>query len=215
LGAIAHAPKVLPFDPASDEFGGPDSDKIMSSVVWEPDDGGGPGSRAGAQSCWIRPEGNFFLLDFAEDDPAAGTFGWDMQVILNAAGFPKVSYRDPGDPDNPFGASVEEVLGSDLGGATPAPIAVRFQGARAVKSIDDLCALDPTDPAGPILPASVTGWVRHPAELNAYFDYLPPAEAAALRPNLVRFAVIFDRGTLLVPGLIHAITDLEIRATPD
>ena len=51
------------------------------------------------------------------------------------------SYRDANDPDNPFGGSAESLFGSDLGGVNPAPVLVRFQGARLDGSLEDLCDL--------------------------------------------------------------------------
>ena len=51
-----------------------------------------PETYTAAVSCWIRPEGNFFALNFRQDgaiDPTS--LGWDMEVL----------YKPINDPDNP------------------------------------------------------------------------------------------------------------------
>jgi len=214
LNPLVEAPKLLPFSTTSQEFGGPDSDVIFSAAAWSIKNVG-PSALSGATSCWIRPEGNFFELQFLEDDLVAGTYGWDMKAVINFPGLQPVSWRDADDPNNPFGVSLEDLIGTDLGGPNKSPVVVRFQGARAVKPLNGPCTVNLEDPLGPVLPESVTGWVRHPAELNGYFDYLPNGEGAKLRPNMIRYQVIFDRSTGLAPGVFQGITDLRIRAQPD
>jgi len=212
VDALVEAPKLLPFQPGTPTYGGPDSDVIFGTGAWTIASSG-PAARSGATSCWIRPQGNFFELEFRAD--GANDLGWDMQVLVNATGVPPISWRDADDPNNPFGVSLEQLLGSDLGGPSASPIAVRFQGARAVKEFADPCTLNAFDPLGAVLPDSITGWVRHPAELNDYFSYLPNGEGAKLRSNMIRFQVVFDRGTGLVPGALLGIGGLGIRAQPD
>ncbi|TAJ03073.1 MAG: hypothetical protein EPO68_17710 [Planctomycetota bacterium] len=211
------AAKVAPYEPSQPTYGGADSDLILSTGLF-----GtkfiGPTAYSGAQSCWLRPDGNYFLLEFAEDDfggpgTADDEYGWSIDVATNVPGFPLLAWREPlallG------GISLEDFLGSDLKGATKSPVVVRFQGARAVKSTDNLCSIDATDPNGPVLPESVTGWVRHPAELNEYFSYLTAGEAAKLRSNMIRFQIVFDRTTGFYPNLFFGVTNLKVRATPN
>ena len=64
---------------------------------------------------------------------------------------------------------------------------------------------------------SLTPWVRHPAELNTYWDLalpMDPALAAARKPNRVRYQVIFDRGAPY-GDVIEGLTHLGIRADLD
>jgi hypothetical protein len=214
LDPLGEAPKMTPFEPATTTYGGPDSDKILSIDLWDATTDG-PGGFSGAQSCWLTASGNVFTLDFAEDEIVGGALelGWDVALIVNVPGYEHTSWRTP--LPEIGGLSLELLLGSDLNGATPSPFIVRFQGARAVKALNDPCGVDVTDPTGPILPESVTGWVRHPAELNTYFDFLGPAQATKLRPNLFRFAILFDKSQGFYPGPIAGATDLQVRATPD
>lgn len=214
LDPLLEAAKFLPYQPSTPTYGGADSDVIFSTAAWTIANSG-PAARSGATSCWIRPQGNFFELEFRADGPGPGDLGWDMQVLVNAAGLPPISWRDADDPNNPFGLSLEQLFGSDLGGTAASPIAVRFQGARAVKEFADPCTLNAFDPLGAVLPGSLTGWVRHPAELNDYYSYLPNGEGGKLRPNMIRFQVVFDRNTGLTPGALLGISGLGIRAQPD
>lgn len=160
----------------------------------------GPGSRSGVQSCWFRPEGNFFLLDFQEDD--GETLGWDLKILPNPPSLGAQSYRGENDF---FGVSLETLLGNELG---VSPLVVRFQGARSVKQVDDLCDVDLAGPNSPILAGSVTGWVEHPAELNDYFG------DPALASNMVRFEIIFDRSKPFF-GALTGITELTIETLPN
>lgn len=211
------AAKVAPYEPSTPTYGGADSDIILSSGLFA-SKFVGPTGYSGAQSCWLRPEGNFFLLEFAEDDfggpgTADDIYGWSLDVATNVPGFPLIAWREP--QALLGGVSLEDFLGSDLKGVTKSPVVVRFQGARAVEATDSPCAIDVTDQNGPVLPESVTGWVRHPAELNGYFDYLTPGEAAKLRSNMVRFQIVFDRTTGFYPNLFFGVTNLKILATPN
>jgi hypothetical protein len=160
----------------------------------------GPGLLSGAQSCWIRPEGNFFLLEFEADD--GDTLGWDLDFLPNPPSLGVQSYR--GDNDL-FGSSIESILGTELGAA---PLVVRFQGARAVKQIDDLCDVDLGGDDSPIAPGSLTGWVEHPALLNGYFAN------PNLAPNMVRFQILFDRSNPFFGGLT-GITGLTLSVRPN
>ena len=190
------AEKILP-DPEELATLGATPQDILSIGGW-PLDAAGPGARSGARSCWMRPEGVYFLLRFLEDE--GDELGWDMRVVLD--GFGEVSYRG----DNPvFGESLEDTFGSELGAA---PVLVRFQGARTLVDPLDLCAVELHGADAEIFPGSLTGWVEHPAELNDYFS------DPSLRPNLVRYQVVFDRSDEdFGPAL--EITELRIEVQPE
>lgn len=214
------AKKITPYNPLPGSVsGGPESTVVLSTGAL-PQGLSGPEGRSGAQSCWIVPDGNFFVLDFAEDDfsdPQNPVLGWDVDVIMTLPGFQPFSFRDMNDPNNPFGVSPEAFLGTDLGGATPGGLVVRFQGVHSTKAIDDVCNVDLTDPDGPVDINSLTPWVRHPADLNDYWnDALPgqPELSAKRRPNMIRFQVIFD-GDAPLSGLVAGVTNLRIQGSPD
>ena len=61
----------------------------------------------------------------------------------------------------------------------------------------------------------MTGWVRHPDELNTYFDFMGAEQAAKLVPNTVRFQVIFDASSAFLPETILGISHFEISVQPD
>jgi len=162
---------------------------------------------SGAQSCWFKPEGSFFLLEFLEDEVDAGTGevlvpGFDLRVLPLPLTLGEQSFRGPNDL---FTQSLEELLGTELGSA---PFVVRFQGARAVKQINDPCTVELEGPGADIELGSLTGWVKHPAELNAYY------EDPSLRPNMFRFQIVFDR-TQPAAGVIAGITEVTVRVLPD
>ena len=214
LAANLEAPKIEPFDPAE-----PLSPEILSVGLF-PVKTEGPSALSGAQSCWLRPPVGALEWTFLPDDlgdPASPVLGWDVQIVLNAPGLPALSYRDPngafGGPGAPL--SIEQLVGSDLLGPNPAPLAIRFQGVRTAGKIPDLCDVDLDPAAGQVVPESLTGWVRHPAELSTFWDPLGPAIAAERRPDRIRFAVVFDNRTALFPGGVLGITDLFIWAQPE
>ncbi len=169
----------------------------------------GPSGRNGSQSCWIKPEGNFFILNFLDDNdpdlPPTTTLGWDMLLELADSGpfMGQVSYRG----DNPFfpGVSLEAALGNDL---DKAPMVVRFQGARAIVDIDDFCDVTLEGPNAQVFPGSLTGWVKHPSELNSYFA------DPALRPNMFRYAIIYDT-TEPEFEFFKSVTEITINTLPD
>lgn len=181
-----------------------------------------PSSISGSSSCWIRPEGNFFSLEFSEDDEDPNTgdptkMGWNMDVIWVADPLNPVEELVPFRGANGvFANSFETEFGKFFGpfnGSDAAPIVVRFQGARAVGDFDR-CDFDINDPNSGIEPGSLTPWVDHPFLLNEF----SPA------PNMIRFVVLFD-GTVDAdnndePGLIltdniRGVTALEIKAFAD
>jgi len=96
-------------------------------------------------------------------------------------------------------------------------VEVRFQGVRAIGDITNFCevALEEGSPDIQVIPESLTGWVRHPVELNTYWDVLGPQEAAKRQPNMVRFQVIFDSTNALVPEVIAGVSEIFIAAQPD
>lgn len=168
-----------------------------------------PGSFSGAQSCWIRPQGGFFAMTYEPD--ASGTVGWDMDLILDlGAGPVTLPYRAPnGVMMNSFEQFWGQLLDRELqGGQVGAPLVVRFQGAKlsgALPVPPSPCSEVPIDgPLSPLLPGSVTPWVRHPAELNAFSP----------RPDTIRFAIIFDASKLEFLKIV-GVTNLRISALPD
>lgn len=214
------AAKVKPYDPTpGSEFGGPDSTAIFTSDAWV-QDVTGAGTRSGAQSCWLRPPGFFFQVIYKEDDftnPLAPVLGWDMSIFTPGAPGVPFSYRDKNDINNPFSDSPEVLFGTDLGGLAPAPVVVRFQGARISELPVNLCDADFVENGGSIATESLTPWVRHPSELNTYWDTVFPAdpkEVEKRRSNIIRYCVIFDRSS---PdwSAFGGIESFEILALPD
>jgi len=159
----------------------------------------GPNGVSGAQSCWLRPDGIFFQLVFAED---GAELGWDMSVLPNPPSVGEQSYRGPNDL---FASSLEDAFGNELG---TSPIVVRFQGVRIVDDVDDLCTMEVLGADSAIQPGSLTGWVSHPAELNEYYDSL------TLRPNAIRFQILFDE-TNAFASAIAGVSSIRIEAQPD
>ncbi|MEE8468637.1 MAG: hypothetical protein V3T22_09290 [Planctomycetota bacterium] len=207
------APSILPFDPLDDSLG------------WVSVDAGGwttplerPGSITGSASCWLFPAGNFFALEFVEDedDPNDGDptlMGWNMDVIWEISPGNQVQIPFRG-VNGIFPNSFENEFGKNIGphlGAPAAPIVVRFQGARLAGAFDR-CNLNLNDSATCLDKSSVTPWVDHPALLNDF----------GFAPNMVRFVVLFD-GTdevgdtpgQILSGNIRGITRLGIRVLPD
>ncbi|MFT5080325.1 MAG: hypothetical protein ACI84E_000980 [Planctomycetota bacterium] len=218
--ASLEATKINPFDatPGS-ESGGALSTAILSvgQYVKTPN---GPSGRNGAQSCWIIPSGNFFVLNFTEDDftdPLNPELGWDLDVILNLPGFEPFSFRDANDANNPFGFAPDVAFGTDLGGTSPAPLVVRFQGAHFKKKVESICDVDLDDPLGVTVVGSQTPWMRHPSELNDYWDLALPGDpdlAALRRPNMFRYQIIFD-GNSPLASIVAGVTNLKVKGTPD
>ena len=212
-GATDHAAlaaSIEPFDP-TDVLYGQDSVGFLSAA---PGAYGAqrsrPGSFSASVSCWIRPAGSFYELDFVEDSTtssAAQDQGWNMDVIWQPAGQQQVLVPFRG--DNPlFANSFEVEFGNLLNHGQPpgmgSPVAVRFQGARTLAPPADPCDVDLD--AFDLVFGSLTPWVEHPAELN---EFQP-------RPNMVRFTVVFDGA--VDPQLVDAVkgvTNLAIRAKPD
>lgn len=208
------APSVAPILPNSSlDFISVDAGSFTTAPRFRPD------SVSASSSCWMQPEGNFFGLNFIEDEEDEDTgdpakMGWNMDVIWDdGTGEVNIPFRGtnslfPVSFENQFG----NLLGYDLTGPeTAAPIAVRFQGARITGDSVDLCDLDLNDSGSTIVPGSVTPWVDHPEILNTFSPI----------PNIVRYTIVFDRtvdgGD--VPGLqyqfIRGVTNVWIRTIPD
>lgn len=193
------AAKVVPLESTLEElFPGATLDDFFTTALWQPAEES-PSSWSGAQSCWIRPEGNFFRIEFLEDGTEPG---WDLALRITGFAEPQ-SFR--GENDLFPGQTLEEVWGNDFGSA---PVVVRFQGARATGSLVDPCAVVETGNSSPLRPGSITEWLRHPSELNDYFT------EDALAPNLFRFVVLWDKSQVDFDG-IEALEELSVRIQPD
>jgi hypothetical protein len=197
--AIEQAKLIPTEEQLRDEYGtGVAIEDIFSSAVWSPPAEGASGL-SGAQSCWIRPMGNFFQLLFQEDGAEPG---WDLRLRIAGQTAPQ-SFRGANDVFP--GMTLEEAFGSDLGAA---PVVVRFQGARAVGTLIDPCSVPETGVASPLAVGSLTGWVRHPSELNEFHG------DPSLTPNIFRFVVIWDRSQASF-DLIEALEDITVTIRPD
>ncbi len=180
-----------------------------------------PESYSGSQSCWMKPVGNFFELAFSEDDvsapddPTKKSWNMDIRYETGANGIKLFPYRGLStDPDFPNmgGLDFEAYLGSTLNHDELSPnagsfLVVRFQGARATGDPADPCDID-LQVGNEIEAGSLTPWVRSPEDLNQFSP----------RPNMVRFAVIFE-SRLANQGAIQAsitgVTNLEIKVQPN
>jgi hypothetical protein len=138
-----------------------------------------------------------------------------MDVLYETAGgvvlFP---YRGiPDDPTFPLtGTDFEGFLGRRLNHDEPegegSLFTVRFQGARAAGPLPDRCDVDLSDEGGEIVPGSLTPWLIRPWRLNLFEP----------RPNMIRFAVVFDRSLQdqgPIQAQIRGVTNLRIRAQPE
>jgi len=207
--------KVTPNEAALVSTYGPGASirDVLSTGVWT-GVGEGPSGLSGAQSCWfserdlvdpdnpLEPIQNFFKLEFEED--GVDELGWDMSVQLQ--GFADLqSYRGENDLTGPGGQSLQDLFGSDLGAA---PVLVRFQGAKAIGTLSQPCNVKLTGLESPIIPGSLTGWVRHPRLLQTF--HADPG----LAPNIFRFMVIWDSNDPNYATL-QAIDRIQIRVRPD
>lgn len=179
---------------------------LFTTAEWQ-SSATGVGRVSGAMSCWLQPDGNFFVLDFVEDEVDGGGAitnpGWDMLVQVAGAPAP-VSYRLPGALFQ--GASVE-----DLAALLPfPPVSVRFQGARTLEPLDSPCDVPLAGAESPIFPGSVSGWVEHPAELDDFFAGDPTR-----RPNMFRFMIVFDTRDPVVSSVFQGVDDVTIQVRPD
>jgi len=170
-------------------------DDVLSVGAWQPETVG-PAALSGAASCWRTAASVTSFLDFEADQP--GLPGWDMAVVLPGVG--PVSWRGA----NPlFPLPLEQLFGSDLFGS---PLVVRFQGARSAGPVASPCALELHGPGAGIVPGSLSPWVRHPAELDAW------TADPAKRPDLIRFQILFDRANPFA-SVLAGVDDVQILAT--
>jgi hypothetical protein len=193
------ADKIRPDpDTLAADFGADISD-VFTIDQWT-EASSGFGALSGAQSCWFRPDGNFFQLIFAED---GAELGWDMRLRIIGFVDPQ-SYRGSNDL---FPDSLENEFTNQIG---TAPVVVRFQGARILGALDEPCDVALSGGIdSPVFPGSISGWVEHPSELNEYFGSDP-----SLKPNMIRFVVLWDASQAGY-GIIDSIEDLTISVQPD
>ncbi|HTF88571.1 MAG TPA: Ig-like domain-containing protein [Planctomycetota bacterium] len=166
-----------------------------------------PASFQGGESCWMRPTGAFFSLQFADD--AVGDPGWDMDLILNfGQGDVTVPYRAP-NGILPGQMTYEQFWGQLLDrdllpGEVGAPVIVRFQGAKLSGQMPDPCNVDISGPNSPLSPGSLTPWVRHPSELNNFPQL----------PDMIRFVIIFDASKLDFQNIV-GVTNVHVKGLPN
>ena len=199
-----------------------------------------PEAYSGSQSCWIAAEATpgASSLSFVEDAGMGNTdpelFGWNMDIsfmcpdnvvrLFPYRGLPPADSTDNYDeayfnsvvlPDLLGGIDFETFLGTTLNHDESVPslgsyVAVRFQGVQASVGSGSLCGLDLESPA--VVPGSLTPFVGRPEYLNE-FD---------TKPNLVRFAVVFDESLKGYDDMdsnltlrIEGVTNLWIRVQPE
>ena len=195
--AADYAPSIAPYLPGAGtnpgEFNYPfTSGAILSIGDWE-FQRRRPDAMSASMSCWMKPEGNFFELEFIPDDPNSpddpAAKGWNMDIIYaTASGEENFPYRGlSSDPDFPLsGIDFESFFGnlinSEQASGTGSIIAVRFQGARATGTLSNPCDVVLAGLGSQIQAGSLTPWVRHPSELNLFSP----------RPNMIRFTVVFE-----------------------
>jgi hypothetical protein len=222
ISRASEAPKVAPFNDAPG-CSPCDSDNHLSVGRWaEPRSR--PETFSGVTSCWMQAQvtGCFLELLFTDDDdqgtpdPSDDTFGWNMDVIYDDGVHGEQVFPYRGDPGTNFPmapTSIQDQLGNVLGAGLPVGqgslFVVRFQGAQSkALHLTDPCDVQLLGVDAEITTGSLTPWVSHPAELN---QFVP-------RPNMIRFAIIFDR-TLAVPNtffdFFKGVTNLRIGAQPD
>ena len=214
LDASVEGIKVTP-DEATlvDSYGpGASSLDVVSTALW---DGVGDGNAgfSGAQSCWFsesdltdpdnptQPIQNFFQLEF---EPDGAELGWDMLLRVQGFADPQ-SYRGENDITGPGGLSLQDLWGDDFGAG---PVVVRFQGAKAVGSLDQPCSVPLAGLESQLVPGSLTGWVDAPFLLQSFFA------DPALTPNIFRFIVIWDSNDPSFP-VIEGVEQISIRLRPD
>ncbi|MBI1380167.1 MAG: hypothetical protein GC161_03670 [Planctomycetaceae bacterium] len=212
FSAASEAAKVLPVT------GGPDQPalgEVLFLTEWNAKDTG-VGARSGLQSCWLIPDGSVFEVDYDEDDlaaPGGPIFGWNMELELAGGIIAQFRGESPSLPQ--LGTDLETLFGGDLGSS---PVVVRFQGARVLAGLADPCFDSSLQPGSEFLAGSLTPWVRHPAELNGYWDLVLPQDpglAAQRKPNVIRYQVIFDRSIVIDNLPVVALRSLRIGCQPD
>ncbi len=219
--APGFAPSIEPYLPADGAFNTPFTSAAILSVGAFTVKRIRPDSFSSSMSCWMKPEGNFFGLDFAEDDTVdpddPDGKAWNMDIIYDDNGTERMfPYRGlpTGDPNFPLGSvDFETFLGDnqinhDLPANTGSLIAVRFQGARLSGALNDPCDVRLASPGADIELGSLTTWVKDPNALN---DFVP-------KPNMVRFVVVFEQ-VLRTQGPVQqrivGVTNLRVNVQPN
>jgi hypothetical protein len=197
----AERAKVSPTADQLQDLYGPSAsvEDFFTVADWEPATDA-PSGFSGAQSCWIRPTGNFFRLFFKGDD--AEGLGWDLRLRIQGFTEPQ-SFR--GENDVFPGVTLEETFGSDLG---TAPVVVRFQGARATQVLLDPCSVPESGVNSPLAPNSLTPWTTSPEEMNTING------DDSLSPNIFRFVVLWDRSQGEI-SMIESLEDFTVFIQPD
>lgn len=222
--AANYAPTIAPYMPeAGTEPGGFNypflSGAFLSIGKWQ-FQRERPDSLSAGMSCWMKPQGNFFELEFLEDDETApddpDAKAWNMDIIyFGPSGEVHFPYRGiPDDPTFPLtGESFEEFLGSFINrdlppGETGSLLSVRFQGARSTGSLDEPCNVQLSGLGAEIEAGSLTPWVRTPGDLNLFSP----------RPNMIRFVVVFEevlRSQGTIEFRVTGVTNLKIGVQPN
>jgi hypothetical protein len=227
----SEAPKFAPYDATGDPCG----IKSLSVGPCDPP-AHRPETFSAAGSCWMKADGSYFQLNFVADDLTANppVYGWNMDVVYHdpVSGNDVLTPYRGRDANTPFPTGdFESNLGHDLnyldaanppgnqfgtGAFDPSRsggsyMAVRFQGA--VADLDDVanspCDLVLSGANSQIETGSLTPWVTHPSELNAFRP----------RPNIVRLCVVFDSslsvGSGTISTLINGVTNLKVQVLPN
>lgn len=196
----AERAKILPQESTIRSLYGPSTSiqDIFTVAPWT-ESTQSPSGWSGAESCWIRPEGSYFSLIFADD--ASGP-GWDMRLRITGQALPQ-SFR--GENLIVPGMTLEEAFGTEFG---TSPVIVRFQGARALGELVDSCNVPEVGLSSPFSPAGFTSWVSHPADLNDFFSN------GGLASNAFRFLILWDKSQVDFPG-IEGVEDLLVNIQPD
>jgi hypothetical protein len=215
------APRIEPYLPADGGFNTPFTSAAILSLGEFRVQRIRPDSFSSSMSCWMKPEGNFFGLDFAADDTISPDDpdgkNWNMDIIYDDNGtermFPYRGLPDA-DPNFPLGSvDFETFLGDnqinhDLPSGQGSLISVHFQGARLSGALTDPCSVRLESPGADIDAGSLTTWVKNPDDLN---QFIP-------KPNMVRFVVVFEQ-VLKTQGpvqqRIQGVTNLRVNVQPN
>ncbi|MCA8979420.1 MAG: hypothetical protein H6831_14605 [Planctomycetes bacterium] len=216
-----YAPRIEPYLPADTGFNTPFESAAILSIGEFRVQRIRPDSFSSSMSCWMKPEGNFFGLDFAADDTVdpddPDGKNWNMDIIYDDNGTERMfPYRGlpAGDPDFPLGSvDFETFLGDnqinhDLPSGQGSLISVHFQGARLSGALTDPCNVQLESPGADIDLGSLTTWVTDPEDLN---QFLP-------KPNMVRFVVVFEQRLQTqgpVQQRILGLTNLRVNVQPN
>lgn len=219
--AADYANRIEPYLPGDANFNTPFTSAAILSIGAFTVQRNRPDSFSSSMSCWMKPEGNFFGLDFAADDTVdtddPDGKNWNMDIIYDDNGTERLfPYRGlpTGDPNFPLGSTdFETFLGDnqinhDLPNGQGSLISVHFQGARLSGALSDPCNVRLEAPGSDIDSGSLTTWVRNPEDLNLFVP----------QPNMVRFVVVFEQ-FLKTQGAVQAkiqgVTNLRVNVQPN